>query len=182
MIAVVMDPFAEQLVHPERAHERVDPDPVHVGNAQAPDQRHAVLSEGCEFRGKCRARAEVIAPRRGHGRWIPSLEVGRDVGAVGRQDPPDSAGKPAPLGLDQVADALVGAPLARFRAPATVGPKRAELGDDRRGGGRQEIRDAAPAGRARPAGCACRVRSSAARPLTRRPRQARPRARARTPA
>jgi hypothetical protein len=51
------------------------------------------------------------------------------VGRVAAQDDPDAAGESAPLGLDQVADDFLHAPLLGGRVPAddAIG-QRADLG------------------------------------------------------
>ena len=49
MVAVVMDPLAEQLVDAQRADVRVDADATHVGRTERPDERHAVKPKRSEF-------------------------------------------------------------------------------------------------------------------------------------
>ena len=62
-------------------------------------------------------------------------------GRSAAQDRPDPAGESTPLGLDEVTDALVGAPLAGRRAPAAVRSERLELGDDRDARGGEQVGD-----------------------------------------
>ena len=84
----------------------------------------------------------MVAPRLGDSRRVPVLEVGRDVRPVRGQDPADAAGKATTLGFDHVADALVGAPLARLGSPAAVVAEGDQLRDDGRDGRGEEVGDA----------------------------------------
>src|SRR5260221_7335891 len=141
VIAIVMDPLAEQLVDAQRAHLRVDADTTHVGRTERPYERHAVKPKSPNLGRQLDARAQIVAPRLGDGRRIPTFEVRRDVWTVGGQDPANPAGESASLRLDEVADTFVGAPLAGLGSPSAVRPERLELGDDGRRRGHQKIGD-----------------------------------------
>jgi hypothetical protein len=137
-----VDPFAEEFVDPERPDLRVDPDARHLGRGEAADESYPVGTERLELRRQLSRGTEVVAARLGDGGRVPRLEVGRDVRPVGRQDPPDATGEATALGLDQMTDALVGAPLAWLGPPATVVAERPQLGDDDRGRRGEQVGDA----------------------------------------
>ena len=85
----------------------------------------------------------------GDGRRVPGFEIGWDIRPVRGEDGAHAPSEPTPLRLDQVADALVGTPLAGRRAPAAFRSERAHLelhGPRPRG---QEVGDAIDAQRAR---------------------------------
>src|SRR6185369_7886617 len=80
----------------------------------------------------------VVAARRGDPDLVPV--VFRDP--VGREDAPDPPAEPAPIRLDDVADALVRRPLVGRRSPARpVVTERRELGRDELAAGPQERGD-----------------------------------------
>src|SRR5437879_3716043 len=106
--------------------------------AQAWHKRRALPPQPRQLVEERGDRPLAIASRAGHLGLIPWLER-RPVGAQDDADPP---GEAALLGLDEVADDLLGAPLTRRGMPGgdTLG-QRAELGAQRRHGGLEERRD-----------------------------------------
>src|SRR5213592_3598681 len=125
VVPVVVDPFLEQVADPQEADLGVLAPTVEIGLAQTTHERDAVVPQPGEFIEQRGHRPRAVAPRAGDRVLIPALE-GRAVGAQDDADPPREA---AALGLDEVADDLLGAPLARRGMPGgdTLG-QRAELG------------------------------------------------------
>src|SRR5436853_6350066 len=98
-----------------------------IGRFQRPNEIDAVVADTHELHPEALAHPRAIVP-------LP-----RDLGLVPRagllfagQDLADAAGESTLLGLDQMADALVGAPLLFVVVPAAIGVKGCELGLDER--------------------------------------------------
>ncbi len=73
----------------------------------------------------------MVGAGRGDRGWVPCLEPHRRIG-LGCQDGADPPAEAALIRLDQMADALVGAPLPGGRAPAGVAAEATQLvGHDR---------------------------------------------------
>jgi len=107
----------------------------------ASDDRDTVRPQGDELGDELVGRALVIAPSGGDRGRIPILEIGRDVRPIRGEDRLHPTRETAPLGLDEVADALAGAPFARPGAPAAVGPEGGHLRFDDPSPGDQQVRD-----------------------------------------
>ena len=146
MVPIVVDPFAEQLVDAQRPDLGMEAGAGQVFRTEPAHETHRVGTDRLELGGQLRARAEVIASRLGDGRWVPALESDRTARIAG-QDRPDPAGEATTLRLDEVAGALVRAPLPGFRTPAASVAEGEQLGDDGRARRGQEIGDAVRAER-----------------------------------
>ena len=141
MVPVVMDPFAKELVNPEEPDVGMEPRAFHVGRTEATHELHAFGAKTAELIGELGPSAEVVPTRLRDRRRVPAFELDR-VAPTRSEDSADSTRKPATLGLDQVADAFVGAPLTRLRAPAACVAKGDELRDGGGCGCRQQLGDA----------------------------------------
>ena len=112
------------------------------GCARAPIPRRAATRT--RPRGRLRRAGGRVASRRRPAGPNPRGRAGWPGTAAGaaRHDRPDPAGESAPLGLDEVPDALVRAPLPGLRPPAALGAERAQLGDDDRRRRGEQVGDA----------------------------------------
>ena len=82
MVAVVMDPLADEVADGQHADPLVDPDPVEVGGIERSDEIDAVGPEREELGQQLGRVAQVVAASGGDRDLVPALE-GRPVSRPG---------------------------------------------------------------------------------------------------
>ena len=123
-----MDPLLKQVAHAEGADLGVSTAAPEIGAGQAGDQRGAVAPQRGQLVEQRGQRPRAVAAGARDLVLIPRLQ--RRI-ALGEQDP-DAAGESPSLGLDQVTDDLLDAPLARRWMPGRQPLRqRAQLGGER---------------------------------------------------
>ena len=127
VVAVVVDPLVNEVAHGELADVRVDPDPAELVGAQPAHERDARVAQTHELVEERAHGTGAIVPLARDGDLVP----GDAVRTVALEDRPDAPGEATPLRLDEVANALLGAPLARRGVPGRLAvAERLELGHD----------------------------------------------------
>jgi hypothetical protein len=107
-----------------------------VGLAQALHELDAVPAERGELGQELGAVARAVPARRRDLGLVPRLQPG----VVLREDDADASGEPSLLGLDEMPEHVVDAPLSRGRMPREQPRRRGgELRNQRRGGGAEEL-------------------------------------------
>jgi hypothetical protein len=138
VVVVVVDPVVEQVLDAQLPDLLVDAVLAKVGVHQALHERKTVsphLREGCD---ELAQRAPVVLAILLHLDLVPGVLGQAGLG----QDAPDTAREAPGLGLDQVPEALLDAPLALSRVPGgDVLGELTELGPDRLANRPEEARD-----------------------------------------
>ena len=107
MVAVVVDPFLEKILHAEPADLGMLAAPGEITGLEPAHEGHALRAHALELRHELGGGLHVVASPSGHLVLVPALELGI-FGGKQVLDPPREA---APLRLDQVPDHLVDRPL-----------------------------------------------------------------------
>src|SRR4030095_516715 len=111
VVAVVVDPFLEEIFHAQPADLGMLAAPGEIAGLEPAHEGHALRAHALELRHELGSGLHVVAPPSGHLVLVPALELGI-LGGEEILDPPREA---APLGLDQVPDDLVDRPLGLVR-------------------------------------------------------------------
>lgn len=113
VIPVVMDPLVQQIAHSEATHLGMFTSSSEVSVAEVPDQLDARAAERAKLPEEVAGALLAVTALASDQRLIPCHERRLDV----LKDAPNASGEAALLGLDEMTEDLLDAPLAGRRMP-----------------------------------------------------------------